>query len=148
MNPNPSPGTRFKPGQSGNPAGAKKGARSFTALIREALTKSEIRGVTKDGQKVVKALPDGITLADLIADVILTRAVKGDFRFVKEVWDRMEGKVPDTMLAEVKNTSGEALLDALIEETEGNDEARWAVAAVLDRMGNGVASSNGDGTHE
>jgi hypothetical protein len=37
MNPNPSPETRFKPGQSGNPAGKKPGTRNKLTVLLETM---------------------------------------------------------------------------------------------------------------
>jgi len=66
-------GRQFRPGQSGNPAGRPPGP--LTASIRDLLH--------KDDGKAIKAL----------AAVAVQRALKGDFRFYKEVLDRTDGKV-------------------------------------------------------
>ena len=71
-------GKGFLPGQSGNPGGLQKGKR-ITTLIREALEQDI------DGKKVVEAL----------AQIIIREALKGDFRFAREILDRIDGKVPD-----------------------------------------------------
>ena len=67
---------QWKPGQSGNPQGrvsAHKLSRQLVAALN-----------ANDG-----------ALVNALIQVALTRALKGDFRFFKEIWDRLEGKVPD-----------------------------------------------------
>lgn len=74
-------GHQWAPGTSGNPTGRPKG-KSITARIRRLLEKA----AEKDG---------GRDVADAIASVIVAQALKGDYRFVRELMDRTEGKVPD-----------------------------------------------------
>jgi len=76
---------RFQPGQSGNPAGRPKG-RSVTAVLR----------------KVIDA-NDG-ALAERLVRTLVDRALKGDFRAMREIWDRMEGK--PTRTTEISGPSG------------------------------------------
>lgn len=83
--PNPENLKPWKPGQSGNPAGKQKG-RSVTARLRDLLDAVELGG---------KEIPNGKQVADLLAEVILKNALKGDHRFVATVLDRTEGKVAD-----------------------------------------------------
>jgi len=72
-----------KKGQSGNPKGRPKN-KPITAAIKAMLDKD-------DG----KAL-------DAIAAVAVREALKGDFRYTKEIIDRVEGKALETL-----NISGE-----------------------------------------
>ena len=81
-NPNPSPATRFKPGNKANLAGRPPG-RSITARLRE-LTEETKLGDTK--------IKDGKQVADLLSEVIVKQALKGDFRFVQLLLDRLEGQ--------------------------------------------------------
>ena len=71
-------GKGWLPGKSGNPGGQRKGKR-ITTLIHEALEREH------DGKRVVEAL----------AEIIIREALKGDFRFAKEILERIDGKVPD-----------------------------------------------------
>lgn len=71
---------QWKPGQSGNPSGRPKGAVSLTAKLRQALE--------------VEIKP-GLTTADLLVKVAIKAASKGDYKFWKEILDRIDGKVPD-----------------------------------------------------
>jgi hypothetical protein len=64
-------------GVSGNPGGRRHGP-SVTALLREAIA-----------QEV-----DGKPAAIHIAEVIVAKARAGDVAFVKELLNRLEGKVP------------------------------------------------------
>lgn len=88
----------WKPGQSGNPSGKSKG-QTVTARLRDLLDAVELGG---------KALPDGKQVADLLAEVIVKNALKGDHRFVSTVMDRIEGKVVDK--TEVTGKDGSPLV--------------------------------------
>ena len=90
---NPPVANRFKPGQSGNPSGRAKGAVSLTKLVREALAKTEIKKCSSSGKVTVKKLPNGLTVADILADMIVSKAMDGDFRFVfRKSGNRVDGK--------------------------------------------------------
>lgn len=77
----------FAPGQSGNPKGRPKNEFSLTALLRQAMEKDAIDGVK---------IPAGKTVAQALVERVVELALtSNDFRYVKEIWDRMDGKVPD-----------------------------------------------------
>lgn len=88
-NPNPSPSTRFKPGQVGNPNGGRRGP-FLTTLIREALLQTEMRG--KDGQVV--QLPKGMTVAHILVEMALKHTMNGNPAFFKEIISRTDGVQP------------------------------------------------------
>jgi hypothetical protein len=71
----PNRDSQFKPGQSGNPGGRPKNA-SVTAILREKLA-------AEDGGKMV---------AEAIAEVVLQQALNGNFRFCRDLMDRIDGK--------------------------------------------------------
>jgi len=83
----------WKPGQSGNPGGRPKGSYSIMAKIREVLRMPYPRG---DGEEPT---PD-YTVRDEIAHIIIEKAIKGGFPFVKELIERVDGKVPDHVVVE------------------------------------------------
>ena len=70
--------TRWKPGQSGNPGGRPR-TRPMTNALKALLD--------KDDQKLLKGL---VTVA-------AQKAIKGDFRFWKEIMDRSDGKVMELL---------------------------------------------------
>jgi hypothetical protein len=72
---NPSPATRFKPGQSGNPSGRPKRSPITTALIELLEEKAASKA---------------------LAAKWLSEAAKGDPRFFAMLLDRVEGRVPDS----------------------------------------------------
>lgn len=72
--------TKWKPGESGNPAGRPKGRRDYATVYKEALMKlAELNGKTPDELEV-----------ELLTNAIIN-ARKGDYRFYKDVVDRMYG---------------------------------------------------------
>jgi hypothetical protein len=77
------PATRFKPGNRANPHGRPKGP-TYSTRLRTLLQCQELAG---------QALPDGKTIADLLAEVMVRKALQGDYRFTREILDRTEGKV-------------------------------------------------------
>ncbi len=68
----------FPPGVSGNPGGRPKGV-SLTARLREAL--DELDGDKPKAHKLI--------------DVLMTVAMKGDRQAIKDIMERVDGKVPD-----------------------------------------------------
>lgn len=88
--PFPNPDTQFKPGNTAGAAGRPRG-KSVTARLHALLEKGEING---------KPLKDGKQVADLLAEVILRQALKGDHRFVTTLLERVEGKVPNKIAVE------------------------------------------------
>jgi hypothetical protein len=84
----------FRPGQSGNPGGRRKG-ESLTSRIADILARETI-----DGRRI----SGGRCLADLLAEVIVMQALKGKFPFVREVFERMDGKVPGRIVGPRRRT--------------------------------------------
>jgi hypothetical protein len=80
--------TQFKPGAewNGDRAGRPKGSVSLTTLIRRAL----------DGSKLgAEPTPDGRTVAEWLVDNMISHAMKGNAACIKEVMERIDGKIPD-----------------------------------------------------
>lgn len=110
-NPNPSPATRFKPGNRANPGGRPKG-RSLTSRLREALEAE---------------LPNGKQRADALINELILLALgrgTGDRQAIKDIFDRVDGKVPDIVIAATEEDDhgptdeAEAALDAAAEVRE------------------------------
>ncbi|MBN9453858.1 MAG: hypothetical protein J0I42_18115 [Bosea sp.] len=82
-------GTRFKPGQSGNPAGKAKGTRHKTTLAIEALLEGEAEKLTK--KAISLAMAGDITALrlcmDRIAPVRRDRPVTFDLPNIETVSD-------------------------------------------------------------
>jgi hypothetical protein len=81
-NRNPSPATRFQKGNKLN-LGKPKGRT--------------LAGYLRDGLEEVK---DGKTRAQRIAEKLLDLCEEGDRQAIKDVFERLEGKVPDKVLTE------------------------------------------------
>jgi hypothetical protein len=85
---NPSPATRFKKGESGNPAGRPKGAKNYKTLFREAYT------------AIAKDLRLGKDPDDLLVEILkrgIKEALKGNYPFYKDIMDRLYGKPKQTI---------------------------------------------------
>lgn len=70
-------GTQFKPGQSGNPGGRPK-----TKPFKDAL------------KRAVEASGDDTKKLDALALALYSKALEGDVSALKEIADRLDGKVP------------------------------------------------------
>lgn len=75
--------TRFKKGQSGNPAGRPKGSRNFEVIFREAAM-----AVAKDLQLGKK--PDAVQI-ELVKRGI-KEGLQGKYPFFKDLMDRLHGQ--------------------------------------------------------
>ncbi len=87
----------WKPGQSGNPAGKPKGARHFSTLIKEAITKVANDTGTSDDILIVQAL--------------VAKAKDGDLKAVDMVLDRIDGKAEQTINLDADVTVNDGLTD-------------------------------------
>lgn len=117
----PNDNTKFKPGQSGNPNGRPKGARSLSTILREML--EEEIDVNIDGVKSRKQFQE------VIIRKLLKKANDGDIRAIVEVFDRVEGKpkqevdhkatIQDQRIDESKLTDDELRILAEIQRKSG-----------------------------
>tara|TARA_B100000315_G_scaffold212006_1_gene209130 strand:+ start:361 stop:744 length:384 start_codon:yes stop_codon:yes gene_type:complete len=73
---------RWKQGQSGNPKGRTPKHECFTSLLKEEIEK--IHPEDKEGR----------TWAQLIVIGTMQLALDGNATALKELWDRVDGKVP------------------------------------------------------
>ncbi len=73
----------FQPGQSGNPNGLK-----LRKIVREALTRAVLDEVDAPTH----------TKLDKIVRAHLNKALEGDVPAIKEIYDRLEGKVPQGII--------------------------------------------------
>lgn len=87
----------WKPGQSGNPAGKPKGARHFSTLIKEAITKVANDTGTSDDILIIQAL--------------VAKAKDGDLKAVDMVLDRVDGKAEQTINLDADVTVNDGLTD-------------------------------------
>ena len=81
-------GNRFPEGQSGNPKG-RRPERPLTEALRDALD-------ANDGE-----------LIETLAHVAIDKAKGGDFRFFREIMDRIDGKVTNHLVS----TEGQSIMD-------------------------------------
>ena len=86
-------GNRFKPGESGNPAGRPPGSKNVSTVLR-AMLEQIAPGELVD-TKLIKAFCKGktITNADAIAARLLKSAlIDGELPAIREILDRAGGK--------------------------------------------------------
>lgn len=72
----------WKPGQSGNPKGRPSKDECLTSLLKEEIT------------KVHPSDKHGRTWKQLIVIATMKLAIKGNSTALREVWERMDGKLP------------------------------------------------------
>jgi hypothetical protein len=103
------PAHLWKPGQSGNPKGKKKGARHFTTLIREAITKVA-NGDDEPADRVIVAK-------------LVEKAKQGDLAAIDRVIDRIDGKAEQNINLDA---------DISIDDNGFSDEEKQALLSLLD----------------
>jgi hypothetical protein len=84
-NPNPSPSTRFRPGQSGNPKG-RPSRPPFSSRLLDLL---------QNGRLADLEPKETDSLIDIIAKLVVKRVIEGDPRFLKILLDRLDGRTTD-----------------------------------------------------
>jgi hypothetical protein len=74
-------GTPFEKGESGNPNGRPLGQRNYATIYREALIK-----IASTNNKTPEEIEE------MMHQVGLNKALKGDYAFYRDVMDRLHGK--------------------------------------------------------
>ena len=85
---------RWKKGVSGNPRGRPKKQDSLTSLLREEI------------KKICPADRQGRTWEELMVMATLQLAMKGNAVALKEVWERLDGKVLQAGKLQLDGTHG------------------------------------------
>lgn len=113
----PTPPNRFRPGLNGNPGGPK--GRPLTAILTDMLAR--------------EALPTEFkTVGEQVAAALLRAATGGDRAAIRDVFNRVEGKVPDVVIQETFEATRADLLRSILdpyvspEEDDGPGAIRQA----------------------
>jgi Family of unknown function (DUF5681) len=77
--------SRFRPGQSGNPGGRKKGSRNLKSVLEEVM-REEIE-LTENGKK------RSVSLLEALIKRAVQEGLRGDLRAIKDLLDRYERHV-------------------------------------------------------
>ena len=77
--------SRFKPGQSGNPGGRKKGSRNMKSVLEDVMLE-EIE-MTENGRKRT------VSLLEALIKRAVQEGLRGDLRAIKDLLDRYERHV-------------------------------------------------------
>ena len=106
---------RWKPGESGNPEGRKKGLRNRETVVREIMETmtDEKNPLTRKAEKHDQQF--WVTLA------LLLKARKGDLSAWDKLMDSMHGKLPDRLINE---TPPLALVKFFGEEPHGDPRTK------------------------
>lgn len=97
---------QFKPGQSGNPGGRPKGT-SLTAVLRRVLEREH----------------QGRPIGELLVERLVKEALSGKLPHLKEVLDRVEGRVVERMKLETNAAPGVVVLHMPPPRVIGEPEA-------------------------
>jgi len=97
----PPKATRWKPGQSGNPAGLPKGTISIKTILTKYLNQE------LDMNNPLSKKLEKMTVAEIIQLQKIGKAIKGDMKAIEMIEDRMEGKPSNTTV--IANPDGSAV---------------------------------------
>ena len=100
---------RWKKGVSGNPRGRPKKRDSLTSLLKEEIA------------KICPADREKRTWKELIVRATLQLAMKGNATALKEVWERLDGKILQTEKVQLAGTEGrEIKINVVYEDGNGS----------------------------
>ena len=102
----------FKPGQSGNPGGRPKNAESIVYHLRQVLAEED---------------KDGVSNARRVAENLVALAVKDNVPALREIIERMDGKVSQPLDIDDLRSQARAIAKA---DGATDDEAEEAVREV------------------
>ena len=117
---------KFKPGESGNPAGRPKGSRGFKTVITEILDHFVSRAeIHEDDAAHIEFLESqlgrAVTRREMLAYKQYAQAVKGNTYAFTAIADREEGR-PAQAVKVSSEDNYESFLDALPEDFTGEEK--------------------------
>jgi hypothetical protein len=83
---------KMKPGETRNPNGRPKGARSRSTIVREWLDTKEVM------QNPITGKTQRMSQADVMTLALIKKARKGDVAAFRELFDSAYGKNPDIIM--------------------------------------------------
>ena len=89
--PPPPKHSQFKKGQSGNPKGVPRGTVHFSTTLKRLLSIKEKTSNPITGET------ENLTQDEIIALAHILKAKSGDMAAIKEIYDRIDGKVTDKL---------------------------------------------------
>lgn len=98
--------TRWKKGVSGNPRGRPRKQDSLTSLLKEEI------------EKICPADREERTWKELIVRATLQLAMKGNATALKEVWERLDGKVLQTGKVQLGGAEGKQIKIQVVYEKD------------------------------
>ncbi len=111
----------WKPGQSGNPSGRPKNQFSFAKQFRNSFTlPADTLATTRERALELGVDPKTITIGELFSLSILSDSMKGRDSIAKEIINRIDGKIPDVIIAEVVPTGLSKLSDEALQKLAQN----------------------------
>ena len=118
------PATQFKPGESGNPNGRRKGSKNVKATYEELLNADKIEMIiTINGaKKHVNIDTDGNTLRDAICALDMGRALAGKDKAIDRILDRTEGKPTQKQEIDLKGQIQPFVVDSDIKDIISGNE--------------------------
>ena len=104
----------FKPGESGNPAGAPKAKMNLWRYICEyvAMTPEQLKAL--DTNKLI--------MAQIIALKHVEKMGKGEYNRLRDTIDRSEGKVPDHIVQQTAEITNAEAMEIFREAIRKNSE--------------------------
>ena len=97
---------RWKKGVSGNPRGRPKKKESLTSLLKEEI------------KKICPADREKRTWKELIVRATLQLAMKGNATALKEVWERLDGKILQSDIIQLADVEGREIKINVVYEKE------------------------------
>lgn len=111
----------WKPGQSGNPSGRPKNQFSFAKQFRNSFTmQADTLKTTNERAIELGVDPASITVGELFALSILSDSMTGRDSIAKEILQRIDGKIPDVVIAEIVPTGLSKLGDEALRKLAKN----------------------------
>jgi len=109
----PPVGKRWQKGVSGNPRGRPKKRDSLTSILKEEMG------------KICLADRERRTMGELIVQAMLREALKGNTTALGEIWERVDGKVPQIERLNLTGPLGGEVKITLSFENGSEKAAQW-----------------------